>query len=89
MTVLNSRFEVQGKVGAGEQWTLDRAGFPPLKVEDFPAGEDGLGPRFSVVCAGPGDEVLIPSLVSLTRTAKGTYEMTATVRVSLLAPLRR
>ena len=89
MTVLNSRLESQGRVAAGERWTLDRAGRPPLKAEDFPAGEDGLGPRFSIVCAGPGDEVMIPSLVNLARTAKGTYEMTATVRASLSAPPRR
>lgn len=71
MTVLNGRFQVQGRIGSGDRWTLDRTGLPPLKVKDFPAGPDGLGPRFSIVCAGPGDEVLIPDSISLTRTAKG------------------
>ena len=70
MTVLNSRCEAQGRLGSGDRLTLDRDGRPPLKAEDFPAGEDGLGSRFSIVCAGPGDEVLIPGLVSLTRTAR-------------------
>jgi Heparinase II/III-like protein len=89
MTVLNSRFEAQGRVGSGDRWTLDRVGLPPLKAEDFPAGEGGLGSRFSIVCAGPGDEVVIPGFVSLTRTAKGTYEMTATAPVRLSVPVHR
>ena len=81
MTVINSRFKPQGRVGSGDRWTLDRAGLPPLKAEDFPAGEGGLGSRFSIVCAGPGDEVEIPGLVNLTRTAEGTYKKLATVPV--------
>jgi hypothetical protein len=63
MTVLNSRLEPQGKLAAGDRWTLDRTGLGPLKPGDFPAGEGGLGPRFAVVMAGPGDEVWIPDLV--------------------------
>lgn len=63
MTVLNTRGEVQGRLADGERWTLDRSGLPPLQPGDFPAGDDGLGPRFSLVMAGPGDEVVLPSLV--------------------------
>ncbi len=87
MTVLNGRFEPQGRVGSGDRLTLDRAGLSPLKAEDFPAGKGRLGSRFSIVCAGPGDEVLIPGLVSLTRTQDGAYEMMATVPVLLSVPV--
>jgi hypothetical protein len=62
MTVLNGRGEVQGKLAAGERWTLDRAGLPPLRPDDFPAPDGGIGARFSIVMAGPGDEVVLPSL---------------------------
>lgn len=72
MTVLNSRFEIQGRLAEGERWMLDRAGLPPLKAGDFPAAKRGAVPRFSIVCAGPGDEVLFPSLVSLERAADAT-----------------
>lgn len=75
MTVLNGRFEVQGKLKDGERWTLDRAGLPPLKAEDFPSGERGAAPRFSIVCAGPGDEVFFPSLVSFDGAADASREM--------------
>jgi hypothetical protein len=88
MTVLNSRGEVQGRVSTGDRWTLDRTGLPPLREEDFPAAAGAAGPRFSIVCAGPGDEVLIPSLVILTRTAAGDTEMTATSRAAHSAPGR-
>ena len=62
LTVINGRGEVQGRLADGERVTLDRAGRPPLTAEAFPAGEDGLGPRFAVVIAGPMDEALLPSL---------------------------
>jgi hypothetical protein len=62
MTVLNIRLEPQGRIVAGERWTLDRTGLPPLRTEDFPAAEGGIGPRFLIVMAGTGDEVVIPSL---------------------------
>jgi len=62
LTVLNARREVQGRLAEGELLTLDRSGLPPLTAECFPPGTDGLGPRFSVVIAGPGDEVVLPSL---------------------------
>ena len=62
MTVLNARLEPQGKLAAGDPWTLDRGGLGNLKPEDFPSAEGGVGPRFAVVMAGPGDEVLVPSL---------------------------
>jgi hypothetical protein len=62
LTVLNSRGEVQGRLAPGDAITLDREGLPPLSADCFPAGEDGLGARFSVVIAGPGDEVVLPSL---------------------------
>jgi hypothetical protein len=64
MTVLNGRGQVQGRLAKGEIWTLDRQGLPPLRSEDFPAGQNGLGPRFAVVIAGPGDELVFPSLLS-------------------------
>ena len=62
MTVLNARLEPQGKLATGDPWSLDRGGLGPLKAEDFPSAEGGVGPRFAVVMAGPGDDVLIPSL---------------------------
>ena len=62
MTVLNSRGEIQGRLAGGDQFTLDRTGLPPLTAACFPAGSDGLGARFAVVIAGPGDEVILPSL---------------------------
>jgi len=64
MTVLNGRLQVQGKLVEGDRWTLDRADLPRLKPSDFPTDERGLGPRFSVAMVGPGDEVVLPSLVS-------------------------
>lgn len=67
LTVLNSRREVQGRLAPGDALTLDRQGLPPLTEECFPAGPDGLGPRFSVVIVGPGDEVLLPSLALYTQ----------------------
>jgi hypothetical protein len=62
LTVLNARQEVQGRLAAGDPVSLDRQGLPPLTAACFPPGADGLGPRFSVVTAGPGDEVALPSL---------------------------
>lgn len=62
LTVVNSRGQVQGRVARGNWLTLDRAGLPPLTADAFPPGEDGLGARFAVVIAGPGDEVILPSL---------------------------
>lgn len=62
MTVLNGRGEVQGRLAPGDPITLDRAGLPLLTARCFPTGGDGLGARFSVVIAGPGDEVILPSL---------------------------
>ncbi|MCE5241463.1 heparinase II/III-family protein [bacterium] len=62
MTVLNSRGEIQGRLAGGDQFTLDRTGLPRLAAACFPAGSDGLGARFAVVIAGPGDEVILPSL---------------------------
>jgi hypothetical protein len=63
LTVLNARGEVQGRLAPGDPpLNLDRQGLPPLTAECFPAGDDGLGRRFSVVIAGPGDEVVLPSL---------------------------
>jgi hypothetical protein len=41
---------------------LNRTGLPPLRPEDFPPDPDGAKPRFLIVIAGPGDELLIPSL---------------------------
>lgn len=52
----------QGRLAPGDDVTLDRQGLPPLTPECFPAGEDGLNPRFAVVIAGPGDTVTLPSL---------------------------
>ena len=67
MTVLNNRMQPQGRLAAGERLTLERTGLPPLKREDFPPGPDGAKPRFTIVMAGPGDELLIPSLVEISR----------------------
>lgn len=62
MTVINSRREPRGRLcertRAGWRLDLDR----PLKPEDFPPAEGERTPRFSVVLAGPGDEVAIPHL---------------------------
>lgn len=65
MSVLNSRMQPQGRLTDGPQWTLDRTGLPPLKSEDFPNDPDGSPARFTVVMAGPGDEVWIPDVVEL------------------------
>jgi hypothetical protein len=65
MTVLNNRMQPQGRLAEGARLTLDRTGLPPLKREDFPPGPDGARPRFTVVMAGPEDEILIPSLVQI------------------------
>ncbi|NLF15638.1 MAG: hypothetical protein GX595_00040 [Lentisphaerae bacterium] len=62
MAVLNARGEFQGRLAAGEAVTLDRDGLPPLAVSSFPDAASGLGPRFSVVIAAPGDTVTLPSL---------------------------
>ncbi len=62
MTVLNGRLQPQGRLADGERMTLDRTGLPPLRPEDFPPDPDGAKPRFLIVIAGPGDELLIPSL---------------------------
>lgn len=62
LTVLNSHWQVQGRLAPGEPVTLDRSGLLPLTEECFPPGADGLGPRFSIVIAGPGDAVVLPSL---------------------------
>lgn len=62
LTVINTRGEVQGRLAAGDKITLSREGLPALTAECFPAGAEGLGPRFAVVIAGPGDEVVLPSL---------------------------
>ena len=63
-TVVNSRWEVQGRIARGDWLALDRNGLPPLTTESFPPGEDGLGARFAVVIAGPGDRVVLPSLAT-------------------------
>jgi hypothetical protein len=60
--VLNCRGEVQGRLAKGESLALDRQGLPPLTLACFPRGADGLGPRFAIVIAGPGDTVVLPSL---------------------------
>lgn len=64
LTVLNGRGQVQGRLAAGEFLTLERLGRPPLTSDDFPPGADGLRPRFSVVVAGPGDAVVLPSVTT-------------------------
>jgi hypothetical protein len=65
MTVINSRLEPQGRVTGPWQprWTLDRTGYGPLSLQDFPPEKDGAAARYAVVVAGPGDEVWIPDLV--------------------------
>ncbi|NUQ66276.1 MAG: heparinase II/III family protein, partial [Pirellulales bacterium] len=71
MTVLNSRLQPQGRVlQLANGLVLDRAGRAPVTSQDFPAGPDDSGPRFSVVVIGPGDEVCIPSLATFDREAK-------------------
>jgi hypothetical protein len=71
MTVLNSRLAPQGRVSQLRSGLiLDRTGMSPLASGDFPVGPDGTGPRFSVVMAGPGDEVCIPSLAVFERKPK-------------------
>ncbi len=67
MTVLNSLSQPQGRLAEDRNTILDRAGLGSLKPEDFPKAPDGSQARFSVVMAGPGDEVLIPSLVEFVR----------------------
>ncbi len=67
MTVLNSLLQPQGRCAGGDTLTLDRTGLEPLKADDFPHGADGSHPRFWVVMAGPGDELLIPSVVEFIR----------------------
>jgi hypothetical protein len=62
LTVLNSHAQVQGRVATGDFLALARPGRLPLTRADFPAGSDGLGARFAVVIAGPGDEVILPSM---------------------------
>jgi oligo-alginate lyase len=62
MTVLNGRGEVEGRIKGGK-WVLDRGSLPALRATDFPAEPDGSTPRYTVVIAGPGDEVLVPDLV--------------------------
>ncbi|MBM4044100.1 MAG: hypothetical protein FJ279_03220, partial [Planctomycetes bacterium] len=67
MTVLNSRLQAQGRLKDGPRWTLDRAGLGPLKPEDFPKENDGSPARYTVVVAGPNDEVWIPDRVEFRR----------------------
>lgn len=59
MTVLNSRLEPQGRLAerTKEGWRLEGDG--PLS---FPKADGDSTPRFSIVAAGPGDEVAIPHL---------------------------
>lgn len=63
MTLLNSRLEVKGRLEkrGSSGWIINRP--TPLKPEDFPTAEGDSGPRFYVMVAGPGDEVLIPDCV--------------------------
>ncbi len=61
LTVLNGQGQVQGRVAVGDFLTLARPGLPPLTRADFPDSGDGLGARFAVAIAGPGDEVTLPS----------------------------
>lgn len=60
--MINGRGEVQGRLAQGEPVALDRTGLPPLTLECFPARSPDLGRRFAIAIAGPGDEVLLPSL---------------------------
>jgi hypothetical protein len=66
MTVLNSRMEPQGRLAERVEsgWVLDRTDLGPLSIGSFPreAGDDT--PRFSVVMAARGDEVVIPHLAT-------------------------
>ena len=63
MTLLNSLNTPLGrlkeKIEGG--WRIDRAG---LDMDNFPQCEGDPGPRYKVVMAGPGDEILIPSVVT-------------------------
>jgi hypothetical protein len=67
MTVLNSRNTSIGKLKEKIEggWRIDRDG---LSMDDFPTVEGDPGPRYSVVMAGPGDEILNPSVVTFEGT---------------------
>lgn len=66
MMVLNSRHQPQGRFGEKTEagWLLDRTGFSPDELPDFPKAEGDATPRYSIVMAGPGDEVVIPHLAT-------------------------
>ena len=63
MTLLNSLNQPQGRVVNPRGITLDRGDLPPLSTEDFPTAPGDSTRRYRVVMAGPGDEVIIPSLL--------------------------
>ncbi len=67
MTVLNSLLQPQGRLAGGDRITIDRGDMGLLEPESFPKEPDGSHPRFWVVMAGPGDELLIPSFVEFAR----------------------
>lgn len=60
MTVLNARMAPQGRLARPTEngWLLDRPA--PLSEADFPALAGQSAPRYAVVVAGEGDELLIP-----------------------------
>ncbi|MDA0748568.1 MAG: heparinase II/III family protein [bacterium] len=64
MTLLNSQGEPQGRVieKMEDGWRVDRGELEPMRMEDFPQVEGDPGPRYSIVVAGPGDEVAIPNV---------------------------
>ena len=69
MTVLNSRMEPQGRFAERDEsgWLLDRGDLGTLTPDSFPKTAGDENPRFSVVMAAPGDEVLIPHLAQFSR----------------------
>jgi len=65
MTVLNSRLEPVGRLGENTDkdwrykgWMIDRE--TPLTPEDFPQKDGDSSPRYYVVMAGAGDEIIVP-----------------------------
>ena len=61
MTVINTRLEPIGRLvkRTGAVLTLDRT----VKPEQFPQAQGDPGPRYAIVMAGPGDEVMVSDVV--------------------------
>ncbi|HJN15744.1 MAG TPA: heparinase II/III family protein, partial [Armatimonadota bacterium] len=72
MTVVNSDGVALGRLAEGAALTVDRDVESELSMDDFPSEKPGSVPRFQIVMASPGDELLIPSLVTF-----GDDEVTA------------